>query len=171
MDPLELERLIDRELQDAPAPRAPETLLPRVMLAVRAAQMAPEKAGALRPAASPSRGLAPSLSSGWRAWPVAGQIAAAVGVLLLGIGLSNLLPLLYDLINAALANPASGTTGARVAGVLHQLEAAATAARVLWRVIEPVTVFLCAVVTVMALACALFGTALGRVVTLGASRS
>jgi len=180
MDPLELERLIDRELQDAPAPRAPETLLPRVMLAVRAAQMAPEKAGALRPAASlssgpvasPSSGLAPSLSSGWRAWPVAGQIAAAVGVLLLGIGLSNLLPLLYDLINAALANPASGTTGARVAGVLHQLEAAATAARVLWRVIEPVTVFLCAVVTVMALACALFGTALGRVVALGgASRS
>jgi hypothetical protein len=163
MDPLELERLIDRELRDAPAPRAPETLLPRVMLAVRAAQREPEKAGAFRPAAS--------VSSGWRTWPVAGQIAAAVGVLLLGIGLSNLMPLLYDLVNAALANPASGTTGARVAGVLHQLEAAAAAARVLWRVIEPVTVFLCAVVTVMALACALFGTALGRVVTLGASRS
>jgi hypothetical protein len=169
MDPLELERLIDRELQDTPAPRAPETLLPRVMQAVRAAQIEP---GAFRPAPSVSSGPAPSLSGGWRTWPVAGQIAAAVGVLLLGIGLSNLLPLLYDLINAALANPASGTTGARVAGVLHQLEAAATAARVLWRVIEPVIVFLCAVVTVMALACALFGTALGRVVTLGgASRS
>ena len=74
--------------------------------------------------------------------------------------------------NAALANPASGTTGARLAGVLQQLEAAGSAVRVVWRVIEPVTVFACAVVTVMALACALFGTALGRVVALGgASRS
>jgi len=156
MDPLDLERLIDRELQDAPAPRAPETLLPRVMQAVRVAQQVPA-----RPAVT-----------GWRTWPVAGQLAAAVGVLLLGMGLANVLPVLYELMNAALANPAAGTAGTRLAGVLQQLEAAASAARVLWRVIEPVIVFACALITVMALACALFGTALGRVVALGgASRS
>jgi len=157
MDPLELERLIDREFQELPAPRAPETLLPRVMQAVRAAQAAE---------------TAPRRSTGWRTWPLSGQVAAAVGVALLAMGLANLWPLLYELMNAALANPASGPTGARLAGVLQQLEAAGSAVRVVWRVIEPVTVFACAVVTVMALACALFGTALGRVVALGgASRS
>jgi hypothetical protein len=165
MDPRELERLIDRELREAPAPRAPETLLPRVMQAVRAAQAAPSITDAVVVPA-------PRPVSGWRSWPVSGQIAAASAVVLLVMGLANVWPLIYQLISAALANPATGTTGARLAGILQQLEAAVAAARVVWRVIEPVTVFVCTVVTVMALACALFGTALGRVVALeGASRS
>jgi hypothetical protein len=35
MDPRELEALIDRELRELPAPRAPRTLMPRVMEAAR----------------------------------------------------------------------------------------------------------------------------------------
>jgi hypothetical protein len=35
MDPRELEQLIDRELRELPAPRAPRTLMPRVMEAAR----------------------------------------------------------------------------------------------------------------------------------------
>jgi hypothetical protein len=41
MDPHELERLIDRELRALPGPRAPRTLVPRLMQAVRTGRPAP----------------------------------------------------------------------------------------------------------------------------------
>ena len=64
MDPAELERLLDRELKGLPPPRAPQTLLPRVMAAVSATQ----------PRTVPA--------TGWSTWSPAWQ-ASAVGVLLL----------------------------------------------------------------------------------------
>ena len=64
MDPADLERLLDRELKQLPAPRAPQTLLPRVMAATgRSATHAP-------------------VATGWATWS-AGWQAATVGVLLL----------------------------------------------------------------------------------------
>ena len=65
MDPADadLERLLDRELKQLPAPRAPQTLLPRVMAAAGAS-----------PQASPA--------TGWSTWSPGWQ-ASSVAVLLL----------------------------------------------------------------------------------------
>jgi hypothetical protein len=65
MDPAELEREIDQYLRRLPAPRAPRTLTPRVMAAVRA------------------RGEAPWYRQPWFAWPAGGRLAAAGLALLL----------------------------------------------------------------------------------------
>ena len=64
MDPADLERLLDRELKRLPTPRAPHTLLPRVMEAVSADRPRTVRA------------------SGWSTWSPAWQ-ASSVGVLLL----------------------------------------------------------------------------------------
>ena len=67
MDPADLadlERLLDRELKELPTPRAPQTLVPRVMAAVSAGQ----------------RSAIPA--TGWSTWSPAWQ-ASSVGVLLL----------------------------------------------------------------------------------------
>ena len=64
MDPADLERLLDRELKRLPAPRAPRTLLPRVMAGV---------SGTQRPTVP---------ATGWSTWSPAWQ-ASSVGVLLL----------------------------------------------------------------------------------------
>ena len=60
MDPVDLERLIDRELRSLPAPRAPRTLLPRVMAAANEAANRPW------------------YSRTWLQWPVGWQLASAL---------------------------------------------------------------------------------------------
>jgi hypothetical protein len=153
MDPLELERLIDRKLKQLPQPQAPRTLLPRVLHAVRASAPAP----------------APASGPAWRTWPVSWQAAAVAAFVLIALGAVNLWPIASEAIYSALTPPASGGSG--VANVLHELDAIASATRVVWRVlVQPMAVFVCAVVAVMTAACALFGTALGRVALGGASR-
>lgn len=63
MDPTDLERHVDRALKALPAPRAPHSLLPAVMLAVRAAALRPWYA---RP---------------WAGWPGQWQAASVAAVL------------------------------------------------------------------------------------------
>ena len=65
MDPVDLERFVDRELKGLPRPRAPHTLLPRVLAATVGS-------GAVRPAAT-----------GWFTWSGAAQAASVAGVLLI----------------------------------------------------------------------------------------
>ena len=67
MKPAELEAIIDRELRHLPAPRAPDTLLPRVLAAVHAWT------------------LRPWYERTWFTWPMAWQIASAAALILLGI--------------------------------------------------------------------------------------
>lgn len=74
MDRADLDRRLDRELNALPRPRAPHTLLPRVMAA--AARQA------ARPAATPT---------GWSTWPKAWQAAASVAVLAVGAAVAWLL--------------------------------------------------------------------------------
>lgn len=68
----ELERLIERRLTAAPAPRAPETLLPRVMQAVRAV-----------PAAE---------TTGWTPRTLAWQVASAAALIVVVLGVVTLGP-------------------------------------------------------------------------------
>lgn len=88
MDPAELERLLDRELKALPGPRAPESLLPRVMAAVA------------RPAESTA---APS---GWFTWPLSWRLASAAAVIAFAAGVARLV----------LSPPARVSQGAQAAG-------------------------------------------------------
>jgi hypothetical protein len=62
MDSADLDARLDRELRDLPAPRAPRTLLPRVL------------------AATANRAPGPP-PTGWFTWPLAWRVASAVVML------------------------------------------------------------------------------------------
>jgi len=144
MDPADLERLIDRELRSLPAPRAPRTLLPRVMAAANAAAHRPWYARA------------------WLDWPVGWQLASALVLIGVVAGGSVLLPQVRDAVEAIsfVANVRSD-----VASSAREVETATSAVRVLWRtLLAPVVPWAFALVTLMCAACAVFGTALNHLV-------
>ena len=127
-------------------PRAPHTLLPRVLAAVQA--------GAQRP----------WYERAWFTWPLGLQIASIAALILIVGGGAVLLPE-----TLAAAGAAASTFTARVmedvAPVAQLAEATTNAARVIWRaLLEPVVVYAFAIVLLMWLACAAFGAALTRVV-------
>ena len=141
MHPVDLETLVERELRQLPAPRAPHTLLPRVLAAVQQWSQRPWYARA------------------WFTWPVAAQVASAAALVLIAVGSALLIT------NAQIA---VGETSARllsgVAPVAQRAEATLNAARVVWRaLIEPLLGYAFGLVVLMCLACAAFGTALNHV--------
>ena len=73
MDPADLERLIGRELGSLPQPRAPRTLLPRVL------------------AATVHAGEPVAVPTGWSTWPRHWQIASIAALLLVVFGVPMLL--------------------------------------------------------------------------------
>jgi hypothetical protein len=144
MDPADLERLIDRELRSLPAPRAPRTLLPRVMAAATAAAERPW------------------YSRAWLQWPVGWQLASAMALIALMAAGSVVLPQIRDAVEAIsfVANVRSD-----VASSAREVETATSAVRVLWRtLLAPVVPWAFALVTLMCAACAVFGTALNHLV-------
>ncbi len=90
MTPAELESLVAREVAKLPRPRAPKSLLPRVLAAV----------GQLRGE--------PWHRRGWRAWPAA--LKFATGVLCVGFGW--LAPYAWDSMELALSHEVVVTAGA-----------------------------------------------------------
>lgn len=147
----DLERLIDRELRALPAPRAPRSLLPRVMAAVAA------------------RHVMPWYRRGWANWPPLWQVASLVAVVALSAGvvvswpyLSTVAATLRPDVGAFVPSQVRALTGAVAEGL--------DATRVLWRVlVEPVIGYVVAFVLTMFLACVAFGTALDRVALGGPS--
>jgi hypothetical protein len=137
MDPAELERLIDRELHTLREPRAPRTLLPRVMAAVE------------------QRAQRPWYTRRWLQWPVAGQLASALALIALVAAGGVLLPQLRAALSAV----------GFVADSTRDVEVATTAVRVLWRtLLAPVVPWAFGLITLMCAACAVFGTALNHLV-------
>jgi hypothetical protein len=141
MHPVDLETLVDRELRQLPALRAPHTLLPRVLAAVQQWSQRPWYARA------------------WFTWPVAAQIASAAALILIVVGSALLIT------NAQIA---ADETAARllsgVAPFAQRMAATMNAARAVWRaLIEPLLVYAFGLVVLMCLACAAFGTALNHV--------
>ncbi len=93
MPPGDLEDVVDRALKELPAPRAPRTLLPRVMAAIESGRAEP--APARTPRARP-----------WVTWPLAWQVASVAVVIALGLGVARLWPLAASVV--ALCRPNAG---------------------------------------------------------------
>ena len=142
---VDLERLVHRELRRLPLPAAPHTLLPRVLDAVQAWTRRPWFA---RP---------------WLTWPAVWQTVSLAALLAIVAGGVALTPSAQQWLLDAIAPRASGLTAAAATAV-QRAETSVTAARVLWRALgEPLVPYAFAVVALMCLACAAFGTALNRV--------
>jgi hypothetical protein len=143
MDPADLERLVDRELRALPAPRAPRTLLPRVMAAVASARR-------------------PWYSRAWLTWPAAWQAVSVVVLLAAVAGGAMLLPSVRQAMNSlTFVAEVQGDVAARA----RDVEVATTAVRVLWNaLLAPVVPYAFGLVLLMCAACAVFGTALNHLV-------
>jgi hypothetical protein len=146
MLPAELESLIDRELRHLPLPRAPQTLLPRVMAAVQ------------------HWARRPWYERAWFTWPVWGQVASIAALTLLFAGVVVILPgVVAAAANAA--EPAVSGLTSHAAAVEQNVQIAATAAAVIWRaLVGPLLPYAFAVALLMLLACAAFGSALNHLV-------
>jgi hypothetical protein len=144
MEPAELERVVGRELQKLPAPRAPRSLLPRVMAAV---------------AETAER---PWYTRAWLEWPLGWQVASAVLVLVVFAGVAALLPAVRA---AASTLTFVADVQGDVADTARDVEVATTAVRVLWRaLVAPVVPYAFGLVFLMCAACAIFGAALNHLV-------
>jgi hypothetical protein len=148
----DLEHQLDHELRRLPAPQAPVSLVPRVMLAVAQAESTPW------------------YSRAWMTWPVALQVSSATFLALVVMGLWRLMPSVSAWIPAA--GPMWSQVTARFAPAVQRICEVATLGRVLWSVIiQPVAIYFLVLVIALSLVCAVFWTAVNRVALGGASRS
>jgi hypothetical protein len=152
-DHTDLAKQVDGALRALPTPKAPRTLVPRVMAAVELS-------------------LAPWYRRAWVTWPAVWQVASAAALALLVVAFWSLARLgseagaVADIIGsrATVAMPGSLVTFVTWAGSLID------ASRILWRVIvEPILGYVVMFIVVMSVACVAFGTALNRVALGGAS--
>ena len=148
MDPVELERLTDRALRALPTPRAPRTLLPRVLEAVAAAAERPWYARA------------------WQQWPVGWKLVSAAAAVLVILAATIAGPTVAPAM-IGWATTTSLPVSWYLADVVRNLNAAWDASRLVWEVMEPVARFAAVLLIVMSAACVAFGTALDRVIALG----
>ncbi len=103
MTPEELEQIVHQRLRNLPAPKAPRSLAPAVMAAVRA------------------RASRPWYARPWRTWPAGARVAAAVSLTLLAAAVLALLPGVAPAAVATLALVVGPVTEAvRVAGTLAE---------------------------------------------------
>jgi hypothetical protein len=153
MPPGDLEDVVDRALKRLPAPRAPRTLLPRVMAAVEAERAARSPGSNRRAGAGP-----------WLAWPLAWQMASLAAVVVLAVGIAQLWPWTEAAVRLTVAPALDGVT-AFVAGMAAKVTTAASVTRIIWNaIVQPLVAYVLVLVLVMCAACAAFGAALGRVV-------
>lgn len=145
MNDPDLETRAHRELRTLPAPRAPHTLLPRVMAAVQA--------WADRP----------WYTRAWFTWPVGWQAASVAALALVIAGAVVFGPRVEAAASGVIATARVVAGG--VSDMAPPVETTATSARILWRtLLEPLATYALVVVVLMFLACAVFGTALNHVV-------
>jgi hypothetical protein len=149
MSPIDLEQLVDAELKRLPTPRAPRTLLPRVLAAVEVQEQH----------AKPARG--------WTMWPRGWQVAGGAVAATVFVGLWRL---------AAFAQPYVADVLSiggfdRAASVTRSADEAAAVVRVLWEVLlQPVATYVSVLAISLVLACALLWSAVERLAPGGASQ-
>jgi hypothetical protein len=145
MNPDDLQQLMDRELRHLPAPRAPETLLPRVL------------------AVTVHRRPAPWYARAFVTWPRGWQVASVAVLVAIGLGLSMFAPVVQHA-TLSVASRVSGSAPGRIAALAGAVGQAATLSRVLWQVLlEPAAYVLLVLAVSLSLACAAIWSALERV--------
>jgi hypothetical protein len=145
----ELDRALDRSLAQLPAPRAPRTLLPRVMAAV----------------AQPA---APWYARPWLSWHPGLQTVSLLGVLAAVslVWMAWARPEAVFAQVSAFGPPQASTWASAVASRVSQITAVVS---LLWDVVlGPIAIFVFAVALFVALACAAAWTAVSRVALGGA---
>lgn len=141
----ELAKLVNQNVRELPQPRAPQTLLPRVMAVVQEWAMRPWYRRA------------------WFTWPRPGQLATLPALLLLTAGTFVLLPGALRPVAAVVAPLGAGHQG-DLAAVAEYVRIACEVGGALWRtMLEPLVGYAFGVVLLMCLACAVFGAALNHV--------
>jgi hypothetical protein len=145
----DLERLVDRELKRLPQPRAPHTLMARVLEAVARTPQLPWYA---RP---------------WRQWPRAWQFASAMVVLAVVAG--TMLAVQFGLQSL---NPEALPGHAWATALVSRAGAVARGLETIWHVlVEPIALIAIVPVLMMFAATLVFGAALGRLAFGGPSQS
>jgi len=153
MRPDDLEVVVDRALKQLPGPRAPRTLLPRVMAAIETQKVRPSSA---RP---------------WLSWPLAWQVASVAAFIVLGVGIARLWPGAQSVVQQS-ASPAVSSIATFVVEAASKASAVANVVRIVWHaLLEPLVGYVLVLVLVMCAACATFGAALGRVALGGVSQT
>jgi hypothetical protein len=143
MNTPDLEPRVDRELRRLPAPRAPHTLLPRVMAAA--------EAWAERP----------WYTRAWVTWPLAWQVVSIAALVAIVAGGAVLLPQA----RSAATSVTTAFASDEAVAVTQQVADTTSSARILWRtLLEPLLTYVFGIVVLMVLACVAFGTALNYVV-------
>ena len=146
MNSFELERLVSRRLRALPTPRAPHTLLPRVLAAARA--------WAERP----------WYTREWFTWPWAWQLGSAALLLLTiaaGVGAA---PAIRSWLSASTSSVAS-TIEVDLLSLTERFQVSTAAVRVIWRaLIQPFLPYARVIIMLMCGACATVVFALNRVV-------
>lgn len=152
MNPVDLQEIVDRELKRLPTPRAPRTLLTRVLAAT-----------VERPAAAWYR-------RAWVTWPRAWQALSVAMFVAVVAGAWFVFPAIqHGLTTAPWRSMAAAPD--RVAAWGRTVSETATVVRVFWRVLlAPVAVYLFALALTFTLACAVIWTALERLALGGASQ-
>jgi len=149
MHPVELQGRIDRELKSLPALRAPGTLLPRVLAAVRHWADRPWYARA------------------WFTWPMWWRVASAVALLAVLAGVGVALPVVQDSVAARAAAvhlPVSVSASVDVAAAARRVVVIASTLRTLWVAIAgPFVAYAFLLLVLMGLLCAACAAALNRV--------
>jgi hypothetical protein len=145
MLPDDLEDVVDRALRQLPAPRAPRTLLPRVMAAVEAQTV---RTTSTRP---------------WLSWPLAWQLASVTALIVFGVGIARLWPDTLLVVQQSTPSVLADVT-TLMADAVSKAAAVANVTRIVWHAfVEPLVGYVLVLVLVMCVACATFGAALGRV--------
>jgi hypothetical protein len=139
MNDADLERLIDARLRELPTPRAPHSLLPRVL------------------AATSRR---PWYTRTWFAWPMPARVASVLVAAAVLVGVVLTVPPAYERLMAA-GTQATGSVAQNVVEVTDDASVLVAASRIVWRaLIQPIAPYVVALFFVMYLACAAAGTAL-----------
>ena len=146
MSRVDLESFVDRQLRRLPQPAAPDTLLPRVMAAVRAWS------------------ARPWYQRTWFTWPLALQIASLTLFVVGVIGAGLALPLGYVAMDHVAGTAVAAATR-DVPDWSARVSAASAAAQVVWHaLVHPVLVYAAVVVCVLFAACVTVAVALNHVV-------
>jgi hypothetical protein len=149
------EDLVHHALSGLPSPRAPRTLLPRVMAA--AASMEAERS---RPKAAT-----------WFTWRREWQAASIAALMLLVAGAAWIWPAASAIADAPLTDAASAFWSEAITVGVSAADAASVTSIVWDSFVRPFVPYLFVWIVLMSAACAGFGAALGRVALGGASHS